>query len=190
MPSSVADDKLVPASGRNDTLGRWPVDDPLDEAQVGNEILKLAYDAALVTLQQQDATLGSLRTRATGLLAAAAVGTSIATGVGLYKAEPGASTLPGWAGWALLGLTLVVGATVMVTLQPTEWVFGAEPSALLDDAVNGKDLDDVYRDATQDLIGCASANLKRIRLRVRAYRIGVAALILQVVVLILGVLLI
>jgi hypothetical protein len=49
----------------------------------------LAYEEARAALREQDATLGSVRNRATGLLAAAAVGTSIAASVGLLNTDPG-----------------------------------------------------------------------------------------------------
>ena len=156
---------------------------------MANEVLKLAYEAALVALQQQDTSLGSIRNRATGLLAAAAVGTSIATGVGLYKVEPGATTLPGWAGWTLLLLTVAVGGSVMYTLLPTpHWNYGADPEGLLASA--SMDIDDVYRGATEAMVIATAANLAQINRRVTAYRIGTGTLILQIVVLILGVLLI
>ncbi len=154
---------------------------------MANEILKLAYQAAGETLAQQDSTLGNLRTRATGLLAAAAVGTSFATGVGLYKAEPGPSTLPSWAGWVLLGLTIVIGVSVMIALWPaTDWNFGANPAALL--ANSGQDVDVVHAAATTAMVAAAASNETFLNQRFLAYRIGVLTLILQAVTLVLGVL--
>ena len=47
-----------------------------------NEIVKLAFEEARAALKEQDATLGSLRNRAIGLLAAASVGTSFAASFG------------------------------------------------------------------------------------------------------------
>ncbi len=155
---------------------------------MANEILRLAYQAACETLAQQDSTLGNLRTRATGLLAAAAVGTSFATSVGLYKAEPGASTLPTWAGWSLLVFTIVIGASVMIALWPaTEWNFGANAAALL--ANSQRDLDVVHTEATRAMVTAAVANEKFLGRRFLAYRIGVLMLTLQAVTLVLGVLL-
>ena len=50
---------------------------------MANEVIKLAYEEARAALKEQDATLSNIRDRATGLLAAAAVGTSFAASVGL-----------------------------------------------------------------------------------------------------------
>ena len=155
---------------------------------MSNEVLKLAYDAAGDALKQQDSTLGNLRTRATGLLAAAAVGTSFATSVGLYKAEPNvAKALPTWAGWSLLTLTIMIGVSVMIALWPaSNWNFGPNPPALL--ASVAKDIDDVYTQAAGAMVAAAKANDHALKRRFLAYRIGVAALIFQVVTLVLGVL--
>jgi hypothetical protein len=154
---------------------------------VANEVLKLAYEAAGDALKQQDSTLGNLRTRATGLLAAAAVGTSFVASVGLYKSQPGSQTLPTWAEWSLLALTILIGASVMLTLWPTNsWNFGANPPALL--ASRAADIDDVYAHAAQAMVTGAEANDAMLRRRFLAYRFGVAALILQVATLVLGVL--
>jgi hypothetical protein len=48
-----------------------------------DEALTLAYDSTINALREQDSTLSNLRNRATGLLAAAAVGTSFTTAFGL-----------------------------------------------------------------------------------------------------------
>ena len=51
---------------------------------MANEVIKLAYEEVrAAALKEQDATLSNIRDRATGLLAAAAVGTSFAASVGL-----------------------------------------------------------------------------------------------------------
>ena len=154
------------------------------------EVLKLAYEAVIEMLKQQDSTLGNLRTRATGLLGAAAIGTSFAASVGLYKAEPNdPNVLPPWAGWSLLALTVVIGGTVMFALWPiTDWSFGPDPTRLLESS--NKDLKAFYSEAVTGLAVDAKANSAAIERRFRAYRIGVAALILQIVALVLGILLI
>src|SRR4051794_3473473 len=60
-----------------------PTADPRATAPPPNEVIKLAYEEARAALKEQDATLSNIRNRATGLLAAAAVGTSFAAAVGL-----------------------------------------------------------------------------------------------------------
>lgn len=68
-----------------------------------DEVIRLAYDEARAALREQDATLANVRNRATGLLAAAAVGTSFGAAVGLLKTDPSRGYLfPRWAMWALL----------------------------------------------------------------------------------------
>src|SRR5918998_1535268 len=51
-----------------------------------DEALTLAYESTINALREQDSTLSNLRNRATGLLAAAAVGTSFTTALGLAGA--------------------------------------------------------------------------------------------------------
>lgn len=154
---------------------------------MANDILKLAYESALAALGQQDATLSSLRNRTTGLLAVSAVGTSISASVGLSKAEPGApSSLPVWAAWLLLGLTVLIGACVMFILFPaSDWSFGVAPAQLL--ASENLTIDDVFRDATTAMIGAVDHNRQLLDQRIAAFRWGAAGLIAQVVILVVGV---
>ncbi len=51
-----------------------------------DEVLTLAYDSTINALREQDSTISNLCNRATGLLAAAAVGTSFTTALGLAGA--------------------------------------------------------------------------------------------------------
>jgi len=55
---------------------------------MANEVIKLAYDEARAALKEPDATLSNIRNRPTGLLAAAAVGTSFDASVGLLCSTP------------------------------------------------------------------------------------------------------
>src|SRR3954452_3505216 len=76
-----------------------PTADARAAASPPNEVIKLAYEEARAALKEQDATLSNIRNRATGLLAAAAVGTSFAAAVGLLNTDPARGTvLPIWAG--------------------------------------------------------------------------------------------
>jgi len=67
---------------------------------MANEVIKLAYEEARAALKEQDATLSNIRNRATGLLAAAAVGTSFAASVGLLCSTPTLQETPAWPMWA------------------------------------------------------------------------------------------
>lgn len=151
-----------------------------------NEILTLAFDEARAALKEQDATLNGLRNRATGLLAAASVGTSFAASIGFLNADPGKGpAFPVWAGWSLLPLTVLIGAAVMAILWPTkDWSFGLTPQRILD-AID-EDPDAVRRTATMAMIRAAEGNQKVIQFRMRAYRGAVAVLLLETAVLVLA----
>lgn len=154
-----------------------------------NEVLKLAYETANGTLRDQDVTLANLRNRATGLLGAVAIGTSFAASVGLLTTDPGSQTLPAWAGWTMLVLVIFIGGTVMLTLWPTaDWKYGVQAAALL--ANSARSIDDVHQQAAQAMVAAAASNEELLNRRFMAYRVGVVALILEVVVLVVGVLLV
>ena len=150
-----------------------------------DEVVRLAYDEARAALREQDATLGNVRNRATGLLAAAAVGTSFAATVGLLNTDPGrGDVFPAWAGWVLLTLITLVGAGVMLVLWPAEdWEFGPNPRRLLDSI--GGEADGVFQAATEAMIAALASNDRRLRQRMTAYRVAVVVLTAEVALLIL-----
>jgi hypothetical protein len=152
---------------------------------MADEVVRLAYDEARAALREQDATLGNVRNRATALLAAAAVGTSVAATVGLLNTDPNrGQVFPAWAGWVLLLLVAAVGAGVMAVLWPApKWQFGPNPRRLLDAA--GADTDGVLRAATDAMIAALASNDRQLRQRMNAYRGAVLVLTAQVTVLIL-----
>lgn len=150
-----------------------------------DDVVRLAYDEARAALREQDATLGNVRNRATGLLGAAAVGTSFAAGVGLLNTDPGRGPVfPAWGGWGLLLLVVLVGAGVMVVLWPApHWQFGPNARRLLDSA--GGDVDKVFAAATTAMIAASASNDRQLRLRMNAYRAAVVMLTAEVALLIL-----
>lgn len=151
-----------------------------------NEVVKLAFEEARAALKEQDATLGNLRNRATGLLAAASVGTSFAASVGFLNTDPTKGVVfPPWAGWTLLPLTLLIGVGVMVILWPAaDWSYGPTAKVILDAC--DRDIDDVRRVATQAMLLAAESNDRAIGTRVRAYQGTVVVLLLEIVVLVLA----
>jgi hypothetical protein len=151
-----------------------------------NEVLKLAYESAVTALREQDSTISNLRNRATGLLAAAAIGTSFATALGLLNTDPSrGSVFPPWAGWTLMGLVLVIGTSSMVVLWPASgWSFGPDPAQLL--ANSDKDINDVRRTATKALLLGIAANNRSIAVRVLAYRVSAGVLLVESIVLIIA----
>ena len=94
-----------------------------------DELLDLAYNAAAARLTSQTDAFESLRTRASGILAVAALVTSFASGVGLFSTDPSkGKLLPLWALWTLLGILVVLGCCAISILLPTQnW--SHDPSA-------------------------------------------------------------
>jgi hypothetical protein len=151
---------------------------------VANEVIKLAYEEARAALKEQDATLANVRNRAAGLLAAASVVTSLAAAVGLLNIDPDRGpTFPTWAGWALVGLMVLIGAGVMAVLWPSQaWNFGPSPDIILANA-EGDDIDAVRRTATKAMLLASESNNRKLAWRVRAYQATVLVLLVEVVLL-------
>jgi hypothetical protein len=151
---------------------------------MGNEVIKLAYEEARAALKEQDATLANVRNRAAGLLAAASVVTSLAAAVGLLNVDPDRGpTFPTWAGWALVGLMVLIGAGVMAVLWPSQaWDFGPSPEIILANA-EGDDIDAVRGTATEAMLLASKSNDRKLTWRVHAYQATVLVLLLEVVLL-------
>ena len=145
-----------------------------------NPVVRLAYDEARVGLNEQDDTLANVRNRATGLLAAATVGTSFSATAGLLNNDPThGKVFPVWGAWLLLAVLLAIAAGVMIVLWPTnDWVFGPDPGKLLDSA--NLELDDVLTRATQAMIVYRRRNAEILNRRFTAYRLAASALVIEV----------
>lgn len=155
---------------------------------MADEVLKLAYEAALAALKEQDTSLKSVGNRATGLLSASALGTSFAAAIGVLNTDAARGpVVPQWAGWSMLTLVMLIGVACIMVLWPTsDWNFGTSPRTLLDHA--GKDVDEVLSGATKALADAVDANERRIEVRSLLYRIGAMLLVGQTVVLVLALL--
>jgi hypothetical protein len=155
---------------------------------VADDVVRLAYDEARAALREQDATLSSVRNRATGLLAAAVVGTSLSASVGLLNLDADRGRpFPEWAGWTLLATVVLISAGVMVVLWPTPtWTFGPSPRRLLDSA--GEPIDTVLGAATAAMVTGIAANVRLLDRRVAAYRATVIVLALEISFLVLALL--
>ncbi|TYP86881.1 hypothetical protein [Blastococcus xanthinilyticus] len=153
---------------------------------MAGELTQLAYDEARAALREQDATLTSVRNRATGLLGAAAVATSFSTTVGLLNVDPArGGVLPTWAGWVLLFSVALIGVGVMVVLWPApDWNFGPSARKLLDSV--GAETDVVMQAATRAMIAGMASNDRRLERRMTAYRASVVVLMAQLVLLVLA----
>ncbi|MEZ0066717.1 hypothetical protein ABIA32_002729 [Streptacidiphilus sp. MAP12-20] len=94
-------------------------------------VTDLALDAAVRILDQQGNMLDSLRTRAGGLLAVSALGTSFGAALGRFHVAH--SAIPGKAFAALVILLLVLVAYFSFSiLGPTDWHVGVDPKAILE----------------------------------------------------------
>lgn len=151
-----------------------------------DEVVKLAYEAAIAYLAQQDDTLGNLRNRATWLVTAAGLIASLAGDVGLFNTD--ASTGPVSPDWLRFGLFLVVAAigacTVSIIWPIKNWIFGAAASELVKHA--GKHPDGVRLEATKTLVGSISTNATEIKWRAKALVAGFALLLVEIFALLLA----
>lgn len=149
-----------------------------------NEVIELAYEEARAALREQDATLGGLRNRATGLLAATSVGVSFAAAVGFINTDPTkGSTFPAWAAWTLLPLILLAGGAVMAITWPGGWAFGPSAESILAAATYG--IDEVRTATTTTMLASIAANEISLRWRMRLYQAAVLLLLIEAAALIL-----
>jgi hypothetical protein len=147
---------------------------------MADEVLQLAYDEARAALREQDATLSNVRNRATGLLAAAVVGTSFSATAGLLNTDPGRGrTFPGWAAWALLVVIVLIAVGVMAVLWPARaWTFGPSPNGLAARAPDG--IDAVLRAGIAGMTTAIASNSRLLEQRMAVYRATVLVLLIQI----------
>lgn len=146
-------------------------------------LYKLAYDAAVDALKQQDVTLANVRNRASGLLATAALVVSFSSGVGLLGTDPGKNYIVSRQyEWLLLGVVVLIGITSSVVLWPIKrWGYG--PSAdLLVDAIDEEKLQSgqLCRKFARLLWEAQKKNGRKLLFRMRCYQAAVVLLILEV----------
>ena len=151
-----------------------------------NPLAVLAYDSAKERLKSQDTTLGNLRTRSTTLLSSAAVLTTVAAAVGLLYTDPAKGpVLEEWASWALMALVAINGLCAMTIVWPTrDWTFVPSPRTLLKFLEDGKDETVARVEMVAEIRTDMTANEAMIDFRVKAFRIQVAALVSEVLVLV------
>ncbi|MEV7526181.1 hypothetical protein [Streptomyces sp. NPDC091371] len=141
----------------------------------------LAYEAALLALTQQDATLANLRNRATGLFTVAAFITSFSSAIGLISEERSLST------GVVVGLVVamaVIGVCAMVVLWPDDdWRFGPSPALLL--KASG-DEPSIRHRATLGMITASEKNERTLKRRANWYRAGVVVLLVETMLVVAG----
>jgi hypothetical protein len=137
----------------------------------------------------QDATLGSVRTRASNLLATAALFTSVSTAIGLINTDPdkGAVLAP-WKALVLVSIVAVLGFCVVRVLLPVNnWQFGPDPQAILNEFTGGKDEseDSIRKTVIAAMITALGTNSAALKSKQTAFRWSARLLVAEVVLLVL-----
>jgi hypothetical protein len=161
-----------------------PGDQGAGNQPTADKRLELAYDAGVKALAMQDATLGSVRTRASNLLSAAALFTSVSTAIGLINTNPdhGAVLAP-WKAIVLIAVVAALGVCVVYVLWTTDWSFGPDPQQILDKV--GEDESAIREFVTKAMIAAIATNLSNLKRKQKALRWAASLLIAEVVLLIL-----
>ncbi|MFF0092664.1 hypothetical protein ACFYSF_22260 [Streptomyces canus] len=151
-----------------------------------DELLDLAYDAAKSRLASQTAAFEGFRTRASGILAVAALVTSFSAGLGLVNTDSAKGpVLPSWAPWVLLGILLVVGVLAFAILLPTrKWVHGPSAGAILQLREEANTPEQGKLVAVQAMVEAQQRNSQLLTIRAWAYRAAVLCLLFEILVLV------
>ena len=151
---------------------------------MADAVVELAYTEARAALREQESALSNVRNRATGLLAAATVGTSLSATAGLLNTDPDRGRVfPGWAGWILLLAVALIATGALAVLWPAKaWSFGPSPSRLL--SLAGTDVDAVRSAATTAMVASIATNDRVLKRRLDAYRVTAVVLMLEIGVLV------
>jgi hypothetical protein len=150
-----------------------------------DDLLDLAYEAAVSRLASQTSALEGFRTRASGLFLVAALVTSFSAGLGLVNTDAAkGAVLPVWAPWVLLGILLALGICAFSILLPTpHWVHGPSAGVILRvrqaaPYTAGKLF------VVNEMVAAQQTNSAQLARRAWAYRTAVLLLLAEVLVLI------
>lgn len=156
-------------------------------------LLKLAYDAADRLLLHQQAVLQGIRTRATGVVATAALLVTVPYGLG-FATRPGdsdtlrGSPFPLWASWTLLGILVAVSLTALATLWPIEgWTFTANATRIVKLRDDGQGEVFVLKDQIEAMTSGAQKNRDLIKSKQALYQASIGLMLLEAAILTLGV---
>jgi hypothetical protein len=140
------------------------------------EFERLAYDSALRALDKQEAQIDELRARTGILLAASALAASFLGDTALGDAN-GAL-----AGIALAAFALSIGSSVFILVPRTaQFLFSLSGANLYAELSGIKDdLPEVYRRLSYDLERFWNMNDAALRPMLRAFRLGAAGLVVEI----------
>ncbi len=161
----------------------------MPEEAASDKRLELAYEAAQRKLSVQDATLGNVRTRANNLLAAAALFTSFAAGIGLINANSGhGAIISRWAAVTLLVVVALLGLSALSVIWPAKgWAFVPSASKIMQMYHSGEDETAIRKFVIAAMIEGGNANSVKLKRKQDAFRVA-AGLLLSEIILLLAVL--
>jgi hypothetical protein len=140
----------------------------------------VAYEQAMRSVADQEATLDGLRSRAGTLLSAASLSTSFLAALGI-KDQP----LTGLA-WLAIGLFLAMGVCAGLVLWPWDgWKFGMDTYKVVEEYVDGNNrlpVDEMKRDLALHPEENIQKNRTKLDRLFYAYEAGMVLLLAEVVV--------
>ena len=145
---------------------------------MADEVLKIGYDTAVAELSRQDTTLGNIRSRTTGLMAAASVATSFAASVGLLNTDVSkGEVLPPKVAYGLVALVVLLGIINIYVVAPVSvWTYGPNPGLALYASKHEEVEHDVRLELTEAMIESIEENNIALRNRFIALAIGIGLL--------------
>jgi hypothetical protein len=141
---------------------------------------ELAYVEARRALDDQEAAVNDLRSRAGVLIAAAAVTTSFFGGAALADGHLGV------AGWLAVVAFVVLGASVLAVLWPRhQWAFNVDAREYIEtylepDDSEALDVPAIHRDLALHMAESFRANRRHLRSLLSTFRLAAALLIVEV----------
>ncbi|MER7832145.1 hypothetical protein [Streptomyces sp. NPDC095602] len=151
------------------------------------ERLTLGYEMAKSLLASQDRTVTNLRTRASGILATAALIVTFSTSIGLLRSDAQKNLLfPTWAAWTLLGIIVLQGICVMSVLWPVSFSFGHSVIDMVDPRQSRAAEAPINLWLVEQLINDLKENRSQIDRMAKALRAAMVLLLVEVVIIVIA----
>src|SRR6266704_1330187 len=137
---------------------------------------RLAYDEAVRALRAQADEHGSLRTRASTILATSLVVTSLFGGQAVARSAPASSL-----GWLAVVAFLLAGASSLGVLFPTDLRFASDVREVVSLIENASSTKDPYRELSLSFVLRLDSNRRRIDAMRWAFRASAIAVLTEAV---------
>jgi hypothetical protein len=137
---------------------------------------RLAYDEAVRALRAQADEHGSLRTRASTILATSLVVTSFFGGQAVARNAPASSL-----GWLAVVAFVLAGASSLGVLFPTDLRFSSDVGEVVSLIENGSPTKDPYREVSLSLARRLDSNRRRIAAMRWTFRASSVAVLVETV---------